>query len=49
MAQFIPYINFADRGQEQLDFYKSVFGGDYSVTLVKEYYEPRVERTNYAR
>ena len=36
MAQSIPYINFADRGKEQLELYKSIFGGDYEITLVKD-------------
>jgi PhnB protein len=36
MANIVAYINFADRGREQLDFYKSVFGGDYKLTLVKD-------------
>lgn len=36
MATVVPYINFADRGKEQLEFYKSVFGGGYDVTLVKD-------------
>lgn len=36
MAQLVPYINFADRGKEQLEFYKGVFGGDYEITLVKD-------------
>ena len=36
MAQFIPCINFADRGREQLEFYKSVFGGEVEMQLVKD-------------
>ena len=36
MAQLIPYINFADKGTEAIAFYKSVFGGDADVTLVKD-------------
>lgn len=36
MAQLVPYINFADRGKEQLEFYQSVFGGKADVTLLKD-------------
>ncbi|MGH7237356.1 MAG: VOC family protein, partial [Candidatus Saccharimonadales bacterium] len=35
MAQIVPYINFADQGKEAIEFYKSVFGGDAKVQLVK--------------
>lgn len=36
MAQLIPYINFADRGREAIEFYKPIFGGDAKVTLIKD-------------
>jgi PhnB protein len=36
MANIVPYINFADRGREAVEFYKSVFGGDAEVILVKD-------------
>lgn len=36
MPKLIPYINFADRGREAIEFYKDVFGGDAKVTLVKD-------------
>lgn len=36
MASLVPYINFADKGREMLDFYKSVFGGEVKITLVKD-------------
>lgn len=36
MAEIVPYINFADKGREAIEFYKSVFGGDAEVTLVKD-------------
>lgn len=36
MSTLVPYINFADRGREMLDFYKSVFGGAANITLVKD-------------
>lgn len=36
MAQIVPYINFADRGREAIEFYKSVFGGNAEVQLVKD-------------
>lgn len=36
MAEVVAYINFADRGKEQLEFYKGVFGGSYETTLVKD-------------
>jgi PhnB protein len=36
MAKLVPYINFADKGKEQLEFYKSVFGGDATVQYVKD-------------
>ena len=31
MANIIPYINFANRGQEAVSFYKAIFGGDAEV------------------
>lgn len=36
MAGVVPYINFADKGREAIEFYKSVFGGDADITLVKD-------------
>lgn len=36
MAQIVPYINFADQGKAAIVFYKSVFGGDAEVQLVKD-------------
>ncbi|MGH7234202.1 MAG: VOC family protein [Candidatus Saccharimonadales bacterium] len=36
MAQIVPYINFADRGKDAIEFYKSIFGGEANVTLVKD-------------
>jgi len=36
MADIVPYINFADQGREAIEFYKSVFGGDAEVQLVKD-------------
>ncbi len=36
MAQVIPYINFADRGREAIEFYKSVFGGEAEIRLIKD-------------
>jgi PhnB protein len=33
MANVIPYINFVDKSQEAVNFYKSVFGGDAEVQL----------------
>ena len=36
MTQLIPYINFADEGREAIEFYKTVFGGEAIVTLVKD-------------
>jgi PhnB protein len=36
MAQIVPYINFADKGREAVEFYKSVFGGEADITLVKD-------------
>ena len=36
MANIVPYINFADQGREAIEFYKSVFGGDAEVQLVKD-------------
>ena len=35
MAKIVPYINFADQGKEAIEFYKSVFGGNAEVQLVK--------------
>ncbi len=31
MAKLVPYINFGDKGQEAIKFYKDVFGGDAAV------------------
>lgn len=31
MANVVPYINFVDRSQEAIEFYKGVFGGDAEV------------------
>ena len=36
MAELVPYINFADQGREAIEFYKSIFGGEADVTLVKD-------------
>ncbi len=36
MATIVPYINFADKGREMLEFYQAAFGGDYTIQLVKE-------------
>jgi PhnB protein len=36
MANIVPYINFADKGREAIEFYKGVFGGDADVQLVKD-------------
>lgn len=36
MAQIVPYINFADQGREAIAFYKSVFGGEADIQLVKD-------------
>ena len=33
MANIVPYINFANNGQEAITLYKSVFGGDAEVQL----------------
>jgi PhnB protein len=36
MANVVPYINFGDKGQEAITFYKGVFGGDAEVQLEGE-------------
>ncbi len=36
MATVLPYINFADKGREAIEFYKAIFGGDAEVQLVKD-------------
>ena len=36
MAQIVPYINFADQGRAAIEFYKSIFGGEADITLVKD-------------
>ncbi len=36
MATITPYINFADQGREAIEFYKSIFGGDAEINLVKD-------------
>jgi PhnB protein len=33
MANLVPYIYFANKGQEAVPFYKDVFGGDAEVQL----------------
>jgi len=36
MAELSPYINFAGKTAEALEFYKGVFGGEAEVTLAKD-------------
>ncbi len=36
MANIVPYINFAQNGQEAITFYKGVFGGDAEVQVEGE-------------
>jgi PhnB protein len=36
MANIVPYINFAQNGQEAITFYKGVFGGDAEVQFKGE-------------
>src|SRR6266705_1192962 len=36
MANILPYINFGEKSQEAITFYKSVFGGDAEVQLEGE-------------
>ena len=36
MANILPYINFGDKSQEAIKFYKGVFGGDAVVQLEGE-------------
>jgi len=36
MANIVPYINFANNGQEAITFYKGVFGGDAEVQFEGE-------------
>src|SRR5947209_6805990 len=36
MANIVPYINFGEKSQEALTFYKGVFGGDAEVQLEGE-------------
>ena len=36
MANIVPYINFANNGQEAIKFYKGVFGGDAEVQFEGE-------------
>lgn len=46
MAVINPYINFNGNAQEAFDFYKSVFGGEFSnVTRFKEMANPGFEVT----
>src|SRR5437588_10477334 len=33
MANIVPYINFGEKSQEAIKFYKGVFGGDAEVKL----------------
>jgi PhnB protein len=37
MANIVPYINFANNGQEAITFYKGVFGGDAEVQFEGEH------------
>ena len=36
MANIVPYINFGEKSQEAITFYKGVFGGDAEVQLEGE-------------
>ena len=36
MANIVPYINFGEKSQEAIKFYKGVFGGDAEVQLEGE-------------
>jgi PhnB protein len=36
MAQLTPYINFAGKTAEALEFYEAIFGGEADVQLAKE-------------
>lgn len=36
MTALSPYINFAGKTAEALEFYRSIFGGDTDITLVKD-------------
>lgn len=36
MASLVPYVNFAGKTAEALDFYKSIFGGEADMTLAKD-------------
>ena len=36
MANILPYINFGEKSQEAIKFYKGVFGGDAEVQLEGE-------------
>src|SRR5712691_13242953 len=36
MANILPYINFGEKSQEAITFYKGVFGGDAEVQLEGE-------------
>ncbi len=36
MAKLNPYIHFKDNAREAMDFYKSVFGGELTVSTFKE-------------
>ncbi len=36
MTKLNPYINFKDNAREAMEFYKSVFGGELTVTTFKE-------------
>lgn len=36
MAALEPYINFAGKTAEAIDYYKSIFGGDANVQLAKD-------------
>lgn len=36
MNKLVPYINFADQGRQMIEFYKSIFGGEAEIQLVKD-------------
>jgi len=36
MANSVPYIYFAQNGQEAITFYEGVFGGDAEVRIERE-------------
>ena len=39
-----PYINFKDNTREAMQFYKTVFGGELTMSTFKEFHAAEIQR-----